>query len=363
MPILLIGPPGFAPIIIPGGGGSFTGPNGTPNSDGTETGPNGKLSAFPIPVSSLTPVTSIINPATGNPFPSGDITLTAPTNLTGVRVNGKIINHSTGSKLQSFKAFGIDCTSSASGPLSIADGLIQPDSPTNAYRTGIIGHGYTAVRTEVLNTVDGFGAYSVAGTGNCNVIIQNCLSHRLFADLTDSGQKNNGVSPGPSHNDGLQYQGGNNLWLLGSALLGFVDHTIGDGPGWNAGTDSSLANQREFGPNYQANSALQANATTDPIQSGFRIEGNFFDGGSPASVNLAWNNLNIKVIVDTLLNNMWGHNQGGWASDGNGNTSFAANNGGDNTYAILATTGHAQILSQFNNVYYDDLVAVNVRVA
>lgn len=366
MPTLYIGPNGFAPIITGGGGpSSFSGPNATPNANGLETGPNGIFSAFPVALSSMT----------GSNIVTGDQTLNTPADaaaLRGKRVNGRIINHlgSQPGTLQSVWVAGgstsgvlVDCTSSSAGPLSIADCLVAPATPSSGFSTGIIGHGYTAVRTEVKNTIDGFGAYSVSGTGNANVIIQNCLSHLLYGWLLDPGQKNNGVSPGPSHNDALQYQGGNNCWLLGSAFLGFVDGTIGDGPSWNTGTDSSLGGQREFGPALQCNSAVQTNATTDPIQSGFRIEGCFFDGGSPYSVNLAWNNLNIKVVVDTLLNNMWGHNQGGWASDGNGNTSFSANNGSDNTYTIAATTGHAQIKSQSNNVYYDDLVAVNVRVA
>ncbi len=357
MPILLIGPPGFAPIIIGGGGGpgpsSFTGVNGTPNTDGSETGPNGLFSALRTKISDLTNYT-------------GDITLSTPTALKQLQHNGRIINHSTGSSVQSLVVAGgpttgvmIDCTSTSAGPLSIADTLVCPASPSRGFSTGIIGGGYTAVRTEVKNTIDAFGAYNHTGSPNCNVIIQSCLAHLLYADLTNPGQKNNGVSPGPSHNDCLQYQGGNNLWLLGSALLGFVDPTIGDGPSWNAGTASSLANAREFGPNFQCNSCIQTNHNNGfPITSGFRIEGNFFDGGSPYSINLANNSAGGLQTVDTLLNNMWGHNQGGYP----GNASFSANDGSDNTYTIAASNGVARILSQSNNVYFDDLVAVNVRV-
>lgn len=356
-------PPGWAPWVPIGGGGGGGGGNTplwtehggqSPNRDGSETGPNGKNSAMKTALSSLTVYT-------------GDITLTSATTLSQMWINGRVINHSTGSLIRSCVVAGgsttgplVDCTSSAAGAITIQDTLCCPSSPVSGFGTSILGGGYTAIRTEVKNTVDGFGAYNHSGQPNCNVVIQNCLSHLLYANLTDAGQKNNGVSPGPSHNDCLQYQGGNNCWVLGSTFLAFVDPTIGDGPSWNSGTASSLNNAREFGPNYQCNSCIQTNQNNGfPISSGFRIEGNFFDGGCPYSVNLS--NLNGKfavTTVDTLLNNLFDHNQGGYP----GNNSFAHNDGGDLTYTVATSPGQSQILSQSNNIYWDDLVAVDVRV-
>lgn len=354
MPTLLIGPSGFAPIIIGGGGGgggggpsSFTGVNGTPNLNGTETGPNGLFSASRIPLSSLV----VIN---------GDVTLTSPTTMHGYYIKGRVINHSTGSTLQSCVIAGgassgvlVDCTSTAAGALTLQDCIVRPDTPASGYSTGVIGGSYTAIRTEVRGTIDGFGAYNHSGQSNCDVKLINCISHLLYGWLHDPGQKNNGVSPGPSHNDCLQFQGGNNMWVLGCGLSGYIDTTIGDGATWNSGTATSFNGGREFGPANQCNSCIQTNENNGfGITSGVRIEGNYLEGGSFASLNIANNSLGQHITIDTFINNMFNRDQG---------ASHGATQSGDNTYTFIGN-GIVTVTTASNNVYFDDLVAINMRL-
>ena len=321
---------------------------------GTQVGPNGRYAVHKMALSSLTVHT-------------GDVTLSTANQIhIGIDYHGAVTNSTSGNVFYSCRFRGSQSSASvlvsnfSGGPVTFYDCFFDPSLVNSG--TGLVGSNFTCWRSDLWRTIDGFGPRNPAGQTDANCYMYNNYVHDLCADLTDGGQKRNGVSPGPSHNDCCQFQGGNNCEIIGNTFLGFVDHTYGDGPGWNAGTATSGTsagnNVREFGPNFQCNSAIQTNQNNGkPISSGFKINYNYLDGGV-FTVNLS--NLNgaySQTIVDEFIGNRFGHNQGGYP----GNNSFAVNNGGNTTFVDTPSGSQAHIVSWSNNLYADNLVPVDNR--
>lgn len=107
----------------------------------------------------------------------------------------------------------------------------RPDVP-NYFVDGLIGHHYTAYRCDVSRTVDGFGVYNQYNR-RADVYIQGNYVHEQCRFEYD-GYPATGHSDG-SHNDGIQLQGGEGLWVVGNAFHGYQFHADGSTPAfpWN----------------------------------------------------------------------------------------------------------------------------------
>lgn len=338
----------------------------SPNT-GTQVGPNGQYAIHQTPLGSLQSQT-----AAG--FAAGNLTFsTANQVIIGVKFTGMVTVTASGVTFYSCEFCGssttanqlVICTSGSITNVKFFDCYFNPTLKNNS--NGLIGGNYTAWRCEVWRTTDGFGPRnpgSGATPNDANAYHYNCYVHDLCANLTDGGQKRNGVAPGPCHSDCCQHQGGNNMEIIGCTFRGFVDPTFGDGATWNASTATSgvsgTNNVREFGPDYQNNSCLQTNQNTGVgITSGVKVSYNDFDGGV-FCINIGPGS-HGDTIIDECIHNRFGHNQGGWASDGHGWTGVSSNNGGNNTFIFAPNSSTSSITSYTDNLYKDNLVAVNSR--
>jgi hypothetical protein len=287
---------------------------------------------------------------------SGDITLTTPNQtISGLQISGRIINKTYGCVIQSCYIMGnasgtystdtalVDCNSSTSGTLVVQDCLLQPQA-YSYYLDGIIGHDYTIQRCEILNTCDGCGGYSTFSQ-NSNCYIYANYIHDLSGFLNDPEQKNNGVAPGPSHNDCCQMQGNSNWAIVGNTMYGYVSQTVADGPNWNTGTsNSATGGGRQFGPNFQCNSAIQTNensAVGYAILSGVTISNNWAYGGQE-TFNISAGNTNASGVIDAITNNQFGRDQGLQGA------------GGDNTHALEWNSAYLTVTNSTGNVYEDN---------
>lgn len=116
----------------------------------------------------------------------------------------------------------IDCNHRAVQDVLIEDCLLVPDYPS-VWIDGIIGKEYTARRNNVYNTVDGFGVYNAQNwAGPCNVTIESNFIHDLAYFAVDPNHGN-----GPTHNDGIQVQGGSNVNIIGNNILMFYSRQVG----------------------------------------------------------------------------------------------------------------------------------------
>lgn len=385
MPSILVTPNGWitAPTGGGGTGGGGTGGGGTgggggtsvapakelwqpaqiaSNAAGTQVGPNGQYSLNPFDPS-VTSGPTALTKRTGN------LTLnTSNVTWIGIDFFGSVTNGSATNNIFYSCRFRGDQSSAGaglvsnfnSGTITIYDSWFDPTKVNTG--NSVVGCNYTLWRCEAWRTTDGFGPRNITGGANANTYHYNCYVHDLCANLTDGGHNRNGSPPGPSHNDCVQHQGGNNCEVIGCTLMGFCDKTYGDGPGWNAGTSDSGTstdnNVREFGPNYQINSCLQTNQNNGKaILSGCKFSHNYCDGGI-FSLNFAnGNGAYAKTHYDEVVGNRFGHNQGGFP----GNSKLSRNNGGTNTWCFNGGTSVASIGTISDNLYADTLTGVNTE--
>lgn len=394
MPTILIVPQGWSTAPTGGGGtGGGTGGGGTGGGSvapdkstwqpvlvgsataTTQVGPNGQYSLNPFDPNATSGPTALTNR-------SGNLTLNT-NNVTWIGVNflGMVsVGSATGNIFYSCRFRG---QQSDPGSTSL-NGSVFSNFTTNAvvlydcwldptYRnadTGMIGGFYTLWRCDIWRSIDGCGPRNFSTSdARTNAYHYNCYIHDLCAMVKNPSQHRNGVTPGPSHNDCIQFQGGNNCEVIGCSIMGFCDPTFGDGATWNTATaDSGVSGHngvREFGPAFQINSCIQTNQNNGKaISSGFIVNYNYFDGGAPASCNIS--NLTgafSKTIVDSFVGNRFGHNQGGYlAGSSTGYSGFSANDGGNNTYTNLSTSGTTTVTAYSDNKYADTLVAVVKRI-
>jgi hypothetical protein len=90
----------------------------------------------------------------------------------------------------------------------IEDSELVPEHPSK-FLSGILGANFTASRVDVHGTVDGIGVLG----GNVWVVQSWLHGFRDFPSDPYQGG-------GPSHNDGVQVQGGYHIWIVGNTITG-----------------------------------------------------------------------------------------------------------------------------------------------
>ena len=117
----------------------------------------------------------------------------------------------------------VDCNHKNARNVLVEDCTLVPQVPS-VWITGVIGKEYTARRCNVYNVVDGFGAYNVSNrSAPTNVTIESCWVHDLSYFAVDPNHAN-----GPTHNDGVQIQGGANITIRGNNIECFMSTMAGD---------------------------------------------------------------------------------------------------------------------------------------
>ena len=126
----------------------------------------------------------------------------------------------------------MDCNHPDTRNALIEDCYLVPDYPS-VWLDGVIGKEYTARRNNVFWTVDGFGAYNITDpSAPTNVRIEQNFIHDLAYFSRDPNHDN-----GPTHNDGIQVQGGDNVSIEGNTILMLMSRKKGtlDYPARNVG--------------------------------------------------------------------------------------------------------------------------------
>ena len=176
----------------------------------------------------------------------------------------------------------IDANSGNVYNLLVEKNTIIPDKPSY-YRDGIVGHEFTARRNHIKGTNDGIGIFNKpGGSVLANVTVESNYIH----DLTH-WNKDPAHSDG-THNDGIQIQGGQNIFIRSNTVVGSV--VAGDGLG-------------PYGKHGGA--ALIVGQNVSPIAN-LIIEKNWFDDGQNS---VCINHGSRASITLTLQNNFFGRNQ------------------------------------------------------
>jgi hypothetical protein len=217
----------------------------------------------------------------------------------------------------------ITATNSAVQNLVVQDCTLVPDTPSY-WLDGIMGHDFTALRCNVYNTVDGFGAFNTATPGGpVNVYLYSNYVH----DLSYFSPDPNHPTDNQTHNDCFQPQGGSNIRVIGNNFQGFFS------------TDPAVGTNNL--PYPQANSAIMFNSNVGALTDCWVLN-NWFDGGG-ITLNIATPNVDLGKIN----NNQFGRN------------SRLQGSGGDNTYTISMPS--TTICETLGNVYEDNGHAIYVR--
>jgi len=110
----------------------------------------------------------------------------------------------------------VDANSPKVFNLRVEDSTINPILP-HAFRDGIVGHEYKALRNHVFGTNDGMGVFNKpGGSVNTNVTIEgNYIHTTVYWDAV----KDPGPAPDGTHNDGIQVQGGSNIRIAGNTIV------------------------------------------------------------------------------------------------------------------------------------------------
>ena len=117
----------------------------------------------------------------------------------------------------------IDANSHAVYNLLIENNTIIPDRPSY-YRDGIVGHEFTARRNHISRTNDGIGIFNrPGGSVAANVTVEGNYIHDLTHWNVDPAHSDG------THNDGIEVQGGENIFIRDNNVVGSV--VAGDGLG------------------------------------------------------------------------------------------------------------------------------------
>lgn len=231
----------------------------------------------------------------------------------------------------------IDASNANVHDLIIQDNEISGKAANGAgslWIDGILGQGFAAYRNNIHHTVDG------AGWSTDGIVFKGNWIHDLAGFLVDPNHSN-----GPTHNDCLQIQGGNNQTILGNNLDGTIASDIGDGSTWAANGG--------MGGQY-GGSCIQTNRATSNITTGWVIDRNWADNARflfNLSSNGLWASNNSTApypVFDSVSNNRFGHNSN--PGSGGYNDNFTI-------YYAAATT----LLTSSGNVYDDNGIAVHIR--
>ena len=224
----------------------------------------------------------------------GDIVLTTPGDVVAdLDVHGRIVVKAAGCRADNVVVRGldtgigynsglVDCTHANVSGFTLTSALLVPTLPS-VWWNGVLGHDYVARRVEVYGTVDGFGIYNTHGP-EVNVDIEDTSVHDLSFFAADPNHRG-----GPTHNDCCQIQGGLNIRIVGNAWFGFLSTVVG-----------------EPSPLRQSSSVIQVSQGVAPVGN-VVIEGNLFDGGVVATVNLSSKPL-PSMHFGRIVNNRFGRN-------------------------------------------------------
>jgi hypothetical protein len=256
----------------------------------------------------------------------GDVVLTSPGDaVVDLDVHGRIVVKAAGCRADNVVVRGldagigynsglVDCTHTNVSGFMLTNALLLPTLPS-VWWNGVLGHDYTARQVEVAGTVDGFGIYNTHGP-EVNVDIEDTFVHDLAFFASDPNH-----SGGGTHNDCCQIQSGLNIRIVNNIWQGLLSTTVGD-----------------HSPMRQASSVIQVTQGVGPVGN-VLIEGNVFDGGVVATINLSSKPL-PSMNFGRIANNRFGRNsQLG------------------NSVIMAATT----VCDAVGNVYDDDGTPVMVR--
>jgi hypothetical protein len=224
----------------------------------------------------------------------GDIVLTTPGDVVAdLDVRGRIIVRAAGCRGENVIVRGldggigydsglVDCTHANAAAFTLTNALLVP-TLSSVWWNGVLGHDYTARQVEVHGTVDGFGVYNTHGP-DANVDIEDTFVHDLAYFASDPNHRG-----GATHNDCCQIQSGLNIRIVNNVWQGFLSTAVGDA--------SSVR---------QSASVIQVTQGVGPVGN-VVIEGNLFDGGMVASVNLNSKPL-ASMNFGRIANNRFGRN-------------------------------------------------------
>ena len=191
----------------------------------------------------------------------------AGTVISGLDIYGRVLIRAANVVVKNCRIRGTNSPSSNTGLVDcnhrnvrnarIERCLLTPDKPT-VWLDAVIGKEYTAKWNNVYGVVDGFGAYNSSNrSAPTNVTIESNYIHDLSYFSRDPNHGN-----GPTHNDGIQVQGGGNIKIIGNNIQCFMSTT--------AGTHNYPARNIGQGILIQPNLAPVVNST---------IKNNWMDGG------------------------------------------------------------------------------------
>ena len=224
----------------------------------------------------------------------GDIVLATPGDVVAdLDVHGRIVVKAAGCRGESLVVRGldtgigfnsglVDCTHANVSGFTLTHALLVPTVPS-VWWNGVLGHDYTARQVEITGTVDGFGIYNTHGP-DVNVDIEDTFVHDLAFFASDPNHRGSGT-----HNDCCQIQSGVNIRIVNNVWQGFLSTTVGDAS-----------------PIRQSASVIQVTQGVGPV-SNVEIDGNVFDGGVVATINLNAKPLS-SMNFGRIANNRFGRN-------------------------------------------------------
>lgn len=224
----------------------------------------------------------------------GDIVLTTPGDVVAdLDVHGRIVVKAASCRGDNVVVRGldtgigfnsglVDCTHANVSSFMLTNALLVPTLPS-VWWNGVLGHDYTARRVEVAGTVDGFGIYNTHGP-EASVDIEDTFVHDLAFFAVDPNHGGGGT-----HNDCCQIQSGLNIRIVNNVWHGFLSTAVGD-----------------RGPIRQSSSVIQVTQGVGQVGN-VVIEGNDFDGGVVATINLSSKPL-PSMNFGRIANNRFGRN-------------------------------------------------------
>jgi len=199
-----------------------------------------------------------------------------------VRIRGCRIR---GSKGVSWNTGLVDCNHRDVRNAVVEDCTLRPDFPS-VWLSGVLGKEYTARRCDVSNVVDGFGAYNVTDpAAPANVTIEDNYIHDLSYFSVDPNHAN-----GPTHNDGIQVQGGSHIRIVANTILCSMSETAGTG---------------DF-PSRLIGQGILISPLLAPVTDS-AIDNNYLDGGE-AGIYLVLEGRR-SMVFGSLAGNRFGRNQ------------------------------------------------------
>ena len=255
--------------------------------------------------------------ATTSGVPSGTVLVThtgsysistSGTFITGMDITGGVGVQASNFTLASSRVRGQATTAGASSCVEmrytqvvnalIEDCEIAPDLVA-VFLNCVMGHDYTLQRCNLHAGTDTIRSSqsNLNGASNAatNVAVLGCYIWGLAGWLNDPSQGN-----GPSHSDGHQDEGGNNVLVKGNNFQCFIDGTLGNGSAttanWNGGNHPVAGSTA-------TNSCMQLNHNTGATTSGFVVTQNWMNGGYIA-IN---SNLSATDKLDAITSNLFGH--------------------------------------------------------